>query len=87
MDTNPKENMKVHNLIECWGNRLSELSVTPYSDRAHAEKDWESKISEFLDGSTIDDRDVIAKARAGSWCFEHSDGFIALETVDVRDPR
>jgi hypothetical protein len=78
--------MKVHNLIETWGPRLSETSVTPYRDRDHAERDWASKITEFVEGSTLDADEVIAKAKAKDWSFEHSDGFIALETTDVREP-
>jgi hypothetical protein len=77
--------VKVHLLIECWGDRIDDLSVTPYADRAHAEEDWEACIEQDLDGSDRDAGEVIAEARE-KFCYNHGNGFIALETVNVREP-
>jgi hypothetical protein len=87
--------MLAHNVVECWGNTPREISVTPHSDRKDAERCWEQKVREYLDGSSRDVEAEIRNAKAfGSenmgtpavFAFTHSDGFIALETVAVRDP-
>jgi hypothetical protein len=77
--------VKVHLLIECWGDRLSDLSVTPYADRAHAEEDWAACIEQDLDGSDRNVEEVISEARR-KFCYNHGSGFIALETREVQEP-
>lgn len=75
--------MKVHTITECWGNRANDVIVTPYTNRKLAEKAFKKCVKEYLDGSDQDDKEEVATAIKNDWVFEHSDGFIRLETDEA----